>query len=92
LEEAEKIEKLEVDFVVIEPAELVGGKISVSSAKPELIESIGKNLKGKFLVGAGVHNAEDVRVAMKYGAVGVALSSAITTAKNPKKVLRELLG
>jgi triosephosphate isomerase len=91
LKSAKKVEKLGVDYVCIEPAELVGGKVSVSSAKPELIESIGKNLKGKFLVGAGVHSAEDVKVAMKYGAAGVALSSAVTTAKNPSKVLRDLM-
>jgi len=92
LKEAKRIEKLKVDFVCLEPAELVGGEVSVSSARPELIESIGKNLEGKFLVGAGIHSAEDVRVAMKYGAVGVALSSAVTTAKNPGKVLRSLIG
>lgn len=92
LKAALRIEKLGVDFVCIEPAELVGGKVSVSSAQPKLIENIGKKLKCKFLVGAGVHSSEDVAVAMKYGASGVALSSAVTTAKNPSKVLRELLG
>ena len=92
LKTALKIEKLGVDYVCIEPAELVGGKISVSSARPELIRDIGKKLKGKFLVGAGVHSTEDVKVAMKYGATGVALSSAVTTSKNPGKVLRDLLG
>jgi triosephosphate isomerase (TIM) len=92
LRQAKRIEKLGVDYICWEPAELVGGKISVSSAKPEFIEKIGKGLKTPFLVGAGVHSAEDVRVAMKYGASGVALSSAVTTAKNPGKVLRELVG
>lgn len=91
LKEAKKIEKLGVDYICIEPAELVGGKVSVSSARPELIKEIGKKLKGKFLVGAGVHSAEDVQVAMKFGAAGVTLSSAVTLAKNPGKVLRELL-
>jgi len=92
LREALKIEKLGVDYVCIEPAELVGGKVSVSSARPELIRDIGEKLKCKFLVGAGVHSYEDVEVAMKYGAAGVALSSAVTTAKNPSKILKELLG
>ena len=91
LREAKRIEKLGVDYVCIEPAELVGGSVSVSSARPELIRKIGESLKGKFLVGAGVHSREDVEVAMKYGAVGVALSSAITTAENPSKVLKGLL-
>lgn len=90
--EAKLIEKLGVDFVCIEPAELVGGSVSVSTAKPDLIESIGIKLKGEFLVGAGVKTREDVEVAMKYGAVGVALSSGVTTARDPGKVLRDLMG
>ncbi|MBS3087740.1 triose-phosphate isomerase [Candidatus Pacearchaeota archaeon] len=91
LKDAKRIEKLGVDYVCIEPAELVGGEVSVSTARPELIAEIGKKLKGKFLVGAGIHNHEDIEVAMKFGASGVALSSAVTTAKNPEKVLRKLL-
>jgi triosephosphate isomerase len=92
LKEALRIEKLGVDFICIEPAELVGGSVSVSSARPELIREIGKRLRVPFLVGAGVHSYEDVEVACKYGASGVALSSAVTTARNPKKVLKGLIG
>jgi triosephosphate isomerase len=88
---AKRLERLKVDYVCIEPPELVSGKISVSEAKPELIKHIGKNLKCKFLVGAGIHSREDVEVAMKYGASGVALSSAVTKGKRPKKVLKGLL-
>jgi triosephosphate isomerase len=89
--EARLIERLGVTYVIIEPPELVAGKISVSSARPELIREIGEKLKCKFLVGAGIHSKEDVEVAMKYGAAGVALSSAVTTSKNPEKVLRGLI-
>lgn len=91
LKEGKKLEKLKVDYVIIEPPELVAGKVSISEARPELIEKIGKKLKCKFLVGAGVHSEKDVEVAMKFGAVGAALSSAVTTAKNPGKVLKKLL-
>lgn len=91
LGEAKKIEKLGVDYIVIEPPELVAGKISVSEARSDLIEKIGKNLKCKFLVGAGIHSNKDVKIAMKFKAVGVALSSAVTTARDPRKVLRELV-
>ena len=92
LQAARRIEKLGVDYVCIEPPELVAGKVSVSEARPELIEKIGKSLKVPFLVGAGIHSHEDVKVACKYGAVGVALSSAVTKAKDPGRVLRELIG
>ena len=92
LKEAKKIKKLKPDYLIIEPPELVGGKISVSKAKPELIETIKKKLNYNFLVGAGIKNKEDVKIAMKLGAKGIAVSSAITKAKNPRQKLKELLG
>ena len=91
LKEAKKIQKLKPDYLIIEPPELVGGKISVSKSKPNLIKKIAKELKTGFLVGAGIHTKEDVKIAMKLGASGIAVSSAITKAKNPGKKLREFL-
>jgi triosephosphate isomerase len=91
LKEAERIQKLKPDYLVIEPPELVGGEKSVSKEKPELIKNIKKKIKMKFLVGAGIHTKEDVRIACKLGAAGVAFSSAITKAKNPGKKLKNLL-
>lgn len=91
LKEAKKIEKLKPDYLVIEPPELVGGKKSVSKERPELIEKIAKGIKMKFLVGAGVHSHEDVRVAMRLGASGIAVSSAVVKARNGIKKLRELM-
>ena len=54
LKQAQKIKKLKPDYLIIEPPELVAGKISVSKAKPKLIEEIGKKLKYDFIVGAGI--------------------------------------
>ncbi|MBI3622935.1 triosephosphate isomerase [Candidatus Pacearchaeota archaeon] len=91
LNEAKRIEKLKPNYLIIEPPELVAGKISVSEAKPELIRKIKKEIKMKFLIGAGIHSKKDVRIAMKLGASGIAISSAITMARNPGKKLRELI-
>jgi len=91
LKEAKKVQRLNPDYLIIEPPELVAGKVSVSKAKPELIEKIAKKIKIRFLVGAGIHNKEDVKIAMRLGASGIAVSSAITKAKNPGKKLRELV-
>jgi triosephosphate isomerase (TIM) len=91
LKEAEKIQKLKPDYLAIEPPELVGGKKSVSTEKPELISKIKSKIKMKFLVGAGVHTHEDVIIACKLGAAGIAVSSAITKAREPGKKLRELI-
>ena len=91
LAEAKKVKRLKPDYLIIEPPELVGGKVSVSKAKPKKNKKIAKELKTKFIVGAGIHTRNDVRVAMKLGASGIAISSSITKAKNPGKKLRELL-
>jgi triosephosphate isomerase len=91
LVQAKQLKKLKPDYLIIEPPELVAGKISVSKAKPKLIEEIGKKLKYPFIVGAGIKNSEDLKIAVKLGSKGIAISSAITTAKNPKKVLKELI-
>jgi len=91
LKEAQKIKKLRPDFLIIEPPELVGGKKSISQAKPNLISQIKNKLKYPFLVGAGIHTREDVKIAMKLGAKGFAISSAITKSKTPGKKLRELI-
>lgn len=91
LGEAKKIEKLRPDYIIIEPIELVAGNVSVSRARSGLIKSISKNLKSSFLVGAGIKTKEDIGLAMKLGASGVAFASVITTASNPEVVLRKLL-
>lgn len=91
LDEAKKIEKFLPDYLIYEPPELVAGNISVTTAKPEVIKDIVKALKIPVLVGAGVKNNNDLKKCIELGAVGIALSSAITTAKNPGKVLKELI-
>ncbi len=92
LKQAQEIKKLKPYYLIIEPPELVAGKISVSKAKPKLIEEIGKKLKYDFIVGAGIKTNEDLKIAMKLGAKGIAISSAITTSKTPNKTLSKLLG
>jgi len=92
LREAKKIKKLKPDYLVIEPPELVAGKVSVSKAKPDLIKYIHKKLNYPFVVGAGIKTNEDLEIAMKLGAKGIALSSAITKSKNPTKKLKDLMG
>jgi triosephosphate isomerase len=91
LRQAIKIEKFSPDYIIIEPAELIAGKVSVSEARPELIKKVGLKLKSKFLVGAGIHSKQDIEKAVEFGASGVAFSSVITTVNNPEKVLREML-
>ena len=84
------------DFIAVEPPELIGGNVSVSNAKPEIIKDavhrIGK-IGGEhhLLVGAGVKNAKDVKRCLELGAQGVLLASGVTKAKDPRKVLKNLV-
>ncbi|MEK6934990.1 MAG: triose-phosphate isomerase, partial [Nanoarchaeota archaeon] len=89
--EALKISKLKPTYIALEPPELIAGKISISKADPNLIKKTIQKVKTNILVGAGIHNKKDVKIAKKLGAKGVIVSSAITKSKNPKKIIKELL-
>lgn len=92
LNEAKKIKTMKPDLLIVEPPELVAGKISVSNAKPELIKRISETLKTRFLVGAGIHTRKDVEIALKLGSSGIAVSSSVMKAKDPIAELKNLLG
>lgn len=92
IKEAKKVGKLNPTFIVYEPPELVAGKISVSKAKPHIIQKFATQIKRRFLIGAGIHTKDDVQKSLELGATGVALSSAIVNANNPAKKLKDLLG
>jgi triosephosphate isomerase len=84
------------DFVAVEPPELIGGDISVTTADPEVVrrsvEDVRKvDSKVKVLCGAGVKNGKDVRKAIELGAQGVLLASGVVKAKDRKAALVDLI-
>ncbi len=91
------ISAFDVDFIAVEPPELIGGDISVSTAKPGLISESVEKICGKgkkcstVLVGAGVKNGADVRTAIELGASGVLVASGIVKAKDPEAALKDLI-
>ena len=89
------ISTLDPDFVAVEPPELIGGDISVTSADPDIVKNsvdavrkINDNVK--VLCGAGVKNGKDVKKAVELGAEGVLLASGIVKADDKEKVVRDL--
>ncbi|MAG02355.1 hypothetical protein CMI42_03385 [Candidatus Pacearchaeota archaeon] len=92
LREARKIEKLKPTYLIYEPKELIGGKISVSQAKPEIIRKFKDNLSMTFLVGAGIKTSKDIKTALDLGSSGIAISSVIMKSRNPEGKLKELIG
>ena len=92
-EEGASFLEFDPDYIAVEPPELIGGDISVSTSQPEIVENAAKLIGSeKLLVGAGVKNGEDVRTCIKLGAKGVLLASGVTKAEDPKAVLMDLAG
>jgi triosephosphate isomerase len=90
-EAAKAFARFSPDFIAVEPPELIGGTISISTAKPEVITNSLKVVgKIPLLVGAGVKTKEDVRKGIELGASGVFVASAIMKALNPEKIVKEL--
>lgn len=84
------------DFIAVEPPELIGGDISVTTAKPEVVSDAVKAVHEvdpfiKVLCGAGVKTGNDVKVAIELGAEGVLLASGVVKASSIKSALRELI-
>jgi len=95
VEDAEKIAHLNPDFIAVEPPELIGGKISVSKARPDVISNSVKAIKSlnkkiKVLCGAGIHSKEDVKKAVEFGADGILVASGIVKARNQESALKDL--
>ncbi len=91
-EEVGRVKKLKPDHIAVEPPELIGGKISVAQARPNLLVNSLENAgRIPLLCGAGIHSREDIETVKRSGLKGVLISSAIVKDKNPRKKLKELL-
>lgn len=90
-EEVKKFTALKPDAIAVEPPELIGGDVSVSTASPNLIrKSVEAAGEIPLLVGAGIKNGNDVKIAMSLGAKGILIASGVVKSADPEKVLREL--
>jgi len=84
------------NFLAVEPPELIGGDISVTTADPDIVSNSvdavkSINNKVKVLCGAGVKNGKDVAKAIELGADGVLLASGVVKAKDKEEVIRDLV-
>lgn len=82
-------------MLAIEPPELIGGDISVTTADPSIVSDAVKAVrsispKTKVLCGAGVKTASDVSLALELGAYGVLLASGVVKAERPLVALKAL--
>ena len=96
IEEAKALAALSPTFIAVEPPELIGGEISVTTADPEIVSGTSEAVKVanpqvRVLCGAGVKNGADVAKAIELGTEGVLLASGVTKAEDPKSVLIDLV-
>lgn len=83
-------------FIAVEPPELIGGDISVTTANPRIVSDTVdavKSVDGRIsvLCGAGVKTGKDVRAAIDLGADGVLLASGVVKHKDPRSALLDLV-
>ncbi len=91
-QEAKQVATLCPDFLALEPPDLIGSGISVSTARPELVTDFIKvikevNKEQVVLVGAGITDSRDVARSLQLGAHGVLVASAFAKSKNPAEWL-----
>jgi triosephosphate isomerase len=83
------------DLIAIEPPELIGGNISVSTAKPEIISdtvrAVHSVAKIPIITGAGIKNGMDVKKSISLGCKGVFVASGIVKSGNQKKAIAEII-
>lgn len=92
--EVETYSDLRPDLIAYEPPELIGGNISVTSAKPSVISEVVGICSSKqvpVLVGAGVKTRSDYETSRKLGAAGILIASGVVLAKNPLLSLSSLI-
>lgn len=96
IDKAKELAVFGPEIIAVEPPELIGGNVSVTSADPgivsgtvEAVHSVDKDIC--VLCGAGIKTGEDVRAAMELGADGVLLASGVVKAKDPEAALRDLV-
>ncbi len=94
LDEAKTLCEMGARTIAYEPEELIGGNISVSSSKPEIIEkcfTICEEYGANLFIGAGIKNRDDVKRGKELGAKGILISSGIVKSKEPKNSLNSLM-
>ncbi len=95
IQEAEKIAKFTPDVIAVEPPELIGKGVSVTTANPRIVKdavAIMRKLNPsiKVVVGAGVSNEIDVKSALEFGSDGVLLASAFVKSPDAKAFVEKL--
>ena len=96
VDEAHRLAELGPTFIAVEPPELIGGDISVTTADPAIVSDTVNAVRAinpqvRVLCGAGVKDGKDVKTAVELGAHGVLLASGVTKVSDVDAVLADLV-
>ncbi len=96
VEKARSVAAFAPRFIAVEPPELIGGDISVTTANPKIVQDTVDAVKAvnrnvSVLCGAGVKTGSDVYTALQLGADGVLLASGVVKSKDPRATLEDLI-
>jgi triosephosphate isomerase len=93
--EAQKVLEFEPTAIAYEPPELIGGDVSVSTAKPEVVKGFCDlvwHSSGTLpLIGAGIKTGSDVENSVALGSAGILVASGIVKSADPETAMRELV-
>lgn len=95
-DESEDLASLRPDMIAVEPPDLIGGDVSVTTADPGVVSGTVDRVHAvdrdiRVYCGAGVKTGDDVKAALDLGAYGVLLASGVVKAKDPEAALRGLI-
>ena len=93
IKQAKIVARYKPKYIAYEVPSLIGTGRPISRVRPRDVKIFAREMRKRKIIplcGAGINNGEDVRIAIELGCKGVLLASAVTTAKNPGKVLRDL--
>lgn len=95
LEEAREVLKIKPTGIAYEPPELIGGNVSVSNSKPEIVKEfctlVKQNSESLALIGAGVKGKEDAEKSVELGSDGLLVASGILKTDDYKSVINDLV-
>lgn len=92
LGQIENLVKLKPNFIAYEVSGLIGSETSIVKNHQKAVKHAVEICKDvPLIVGAGIHQANDLKIAQKLGVRGVLISSAVVLAENPKEKLLSLL-
>lgn len=95
MDEVDAISRFSPDYLAIEPPELIGKGIAVSTANPSIITDsvrLVKQISSKVrvLCGAGIVDKKDIEKALELGSEGILISSGVVKAPSWYNKILEL--